>query len=138
MDTMIALGALLVSLLSLLIAWRSSKKSSRIERLHQTQANLSARLDREVAHAGRILFYLVIDNRGEAEAQNIRVNIDGNTILKSPVIPDNVEEITQIGPKSFFRYPMAITMGESPPYDIKITWEDNSGKPGYYTSKMTL
>ena len=83
-------------------------------------------------------FTLDIKNNGESEARNIKTMIDDKPLIEHPVIPQNIKEITLVGPHSFIRYSMAVTMGNTGPFDIKISWEDDSGEPGFYRTILTL
>ena len=134
LDTILSIVA---SLVAIIIAILSYRKSSHTEKRILRTARLSAKLDREIQpqHAR---FTLVIENNGETEARNIKTMIDGKPLLEHPVIPQNEKEITQIGPHSFIRYNMAVTMGQAGPYDIEINWEDDSKELGFYSTILTL
>ncbi len=74
-------------------------------------------------------------NYGEVEARDVRVSISGN---RAPKILGDTTSPVRIGPSSYIQYPLAITFGMSPPWDLEITWVDDSGEPGTYRTTLTL
>ncbi|NIA15989.1 MAG: hypothetical protein GWP08_18145 [Nitrospiraceae bacterium] len=87
---------------------------------------------------------LRIENRGDGSAHNIVVIVDNKPVLKHPAIGHtsvrhvNPEEITKIGPQpSQFQYLLALSRECVPPFDVRITWDDDSGEPGEYETVVS-
>ena len=127
----------ILSIVAIIIAILSFIKSSNTEKRILRTARLSAKLDREIQPQHK-RFTLVIENNGDAAARNLKTMIDGKPLLEHPVIPQDTKEIDRVGPRSFIRYTMAVTMGQAGPYEIEINWDDDSKKPGFYSTILTL
>ena len=93
-------------------------------------------LPRALSHS--MVYSLAISNQGQAPARNVAVAIDEKPVLEHPAVPEGVSEIRQVGPRSSFRYPLAITRGCHPPFDIEIAWEDDSGVPGQFKTTLSF
>ncbi len=126
-----------------LIAWWNSYRIGQIEaarerdRLRErSQAKLSAAL---VPSASG--YALAISNKGNAEARNIDVTLDGQPVMEHPTVGPMAElnsPVGLLGPGSSFRYNLLRTIGEPLPRMIEIKWEDDSNEPGYYRTTLTL
>jgi len=155
---LIAMGAILVSLLSIYFSFRANKKSLTLqkeqtemqkritqieesrerERAIQSQkACLKAEL-REVERNNHRYHCLVIENSGQGTARNVKATLDGKPILEHPAIASGQQEIILIGPDSEISYIAVITLDCSPPFEFKVTWEDGSGEPGEYETTLTI
>ena len=105
---------LLVSAASAIAAWRAnSRQSQRQERLvnietarEQDRQRLarSAEVRASIVHSERRFmeqivpqYWLVIRNDGMALARNVRVLLDGKSLIDHTLVPDGEEEITTIG-----------------------------------------
>jgi len=95
-----------------------------------------SQLPRLLSHG--MVYTLRISNVGEAPARNVTVTIDGKPVLERPAVPEAAREIRQVGPGSSFGYPLAITRGCHPPFEIDIAWEDDSGVPGQFKTTLTF
>lgn len=152
-----AFSAFVVSLAAIVfsfIAWfktrQIEKKQLDIEqarekdRLAEKQkANLTAKIVSEplrsvTGHKQITQHLLRIDNTGHAQAHNIKVLLDGKSLLEHPAILKNEKEIRQVGPNSQFQYVLATTMQARLPSDLRIKWSDDSGEPGSYRTTLTL
>jgi len=80
---------------------------------------------------------LRILNNGFAKARNIKVVLDNKPVLEHNSILNNQEEICQVGPQSSFQYLLFVCDQLYPPSEVKITWEDDSGEPGKYSTTLT-
>ncbi|MCR3884872.1 MAG: hypothetical protein NUK54_10935, partial [Methanothrix sp.] len=119
---------------ALAISWKTQKRQLEIEEKRESdrlnemrKANLVAKLVTRSEKSGDYL--LRIENRGSAEARDVRISLDGLPIQNHPVIPGgltakNVREMVggqspkiqhtsketyQIGPESYIQFIMAIT-----------------------------
>jgi hypothetical protein len=82
---------------------------------------------------------LRIDNTGLAQARNIKVLLDGKSLLEHPAILKGNGEVTKIGPRSFIQYLLVLCDEVYPPFDLEVTWSDDSGgEPGFYQTTLTL
>jgi hypothetical protein len=142
----IALLALIVSGVIGLLHFRSDRQIQRrllaieeerdAERRRQAQqANLRAYLQKSGSHN----YHLVIDNDGEAGAQEVQVTLDGKTLLAHPLTNRYIQqEIRTVGPHSEIKYIAAVSGDCPPPYDIVIRWKDGWGRKGFYHTTLTF
>ena len=138
--------SLAVSILAIGISVWAYKKSAKTEKRmleieeareqdrlsKQNKAFLTTRLLREKGD------YLVIENKGYSEARDIKVKIDGKRLLEHPNVLTKQKEILSVGATSSFRYFMTIFDQTPGPFEIEITWTDDSGEPGHYKTTLTL
>jgi hypothetical protein len=149
-SSLLSIGAIILSLL----AHRTSRKALRIEEARERdRVTLSRRAvlvasimteDRDaVGTAARMGVgimrwnYLVVENPGDAEAREIEVVLDGKPFRNHPVAPKDHQDVRRVGEKSFFRYRLQIRHETKPPFDLELTWQDDSGEPGRYRTTLT-
>lgn len=152
---LIAIGAILVSLLSIYFSFRANKKSLTLQKeqtemqkritqieesrereraIQSKKACLKAEL-REVKPNNHRLF---IENSGQGTARNVKATLDGMPILNHPIIAYGQQEIILIGSYSEIWYKTGDMRYYSPPFKFKVTWEDDSGEPGEYETTLTI
>ena len=153
--SLLAVIAILVSVVALLTNRNTHKRQLRIEnrlldieeareraRIDQTlKAKLVANLFTEPARRGRVRtkgYFLQVKNLGDAVAYDIQVFLDGKPFAEHPVAPANSQEMDQLGPRSHFRYSLAVGYGKTPPFELNITWADDSEERGFYQTTLTL
>lgn len=146
----VSIIAVIISGIAVYISWRTQNRLVDIEdarekdRLAEKQkANLTAIIKmEELRRSGtsRIIrkCYLVVENKGLNEARNIKIVLDDTPLMEHPGILNTQSEIKQVGPESSFRYELAVTGGSNVPSRAEITWEDDSGEPGKYSTTLTL
>ena len=83
-------------------------------------------------------YKLRIENKGLGEARDVKVILDDKPILEHPAIPQGTSEVTKVGPNSPIQYLLSLSMQTTPPFILEITWEDDSGEPGEYSTTLTL
>jgi len=152
---LIAIGAILVSLLSVYFSFRANKNSltlqkeqiemqkriTQIEEAREQERAIQSRkanLKAELQKVERNNYRLVINNSGPGTARNVKATLDGKPILEHPAIVHDQQEITLIGPDSEISYMTDINFDCSPPFEFKVTWEDDSGIPGKWETTLTL
>ena len=154
---LIAIGAILVSLLSIYFSFRANKNSLTLQKeqtemqkritqieesrereraIQSKKACLKAEL-REVERNNRRSHRLVIENYGQGTARNVKATLDGMPILEHPAFIRSQQEIILISPHSKISYMADIKLSCSPPFEFKVTWEDDSGEPGEYETTLT-
>ena len=152
---LIAIGAILVSLLSVYFSFHANKKSLALQKeqtemqkritqieeareqdraIQSRKANLKAELRKDERNS----YHLVIKNSGQGTARNVKATLDGKRISEHRAIASSDQEITLIGPGSEILYTVGITFDCSPPFKFKVTWEDDSGEPGEYETTLTI
>ena len=109
----------------------------------KNKANLTAKITKEElrrssTHRISWQHHLVVENKGVCGASNIKIILAGKPILEHPAVPQGTDEVTKVGPDSHIQYLLALSSGNYPPFDIEITWEDDSGEPGKYGTTLTL
>jgi hypothetical protein len=83
-------------------------------------------------------YHLVVENKGLAEARNIVLLLADTPVLKNSAVINSQTEVKQIGPQSSFRYEFEKGFMKNLPLKVDITWEDDSGEPGKYSTTLTL
>lgn len=144
----VSILAVVISGIAVYISRRTQNRLVDIEdarekdRLTEKQkANLTARISREPLTRGTrsaTQYFLYIENSGSSEARDIKINLDGKPLLAHSSILENTEEVTQVGPNSYFRYLLVLSSKGRSPSNIEVTWEDDSGEPGKYSTTLTL
>lgn len=140
---LVSIISIIIAIIALTTSIRTQKRQLAIEEKREqdrlsemNKADLTAQL---VSKSSRPHDYLLrIENKGLSEARDLKILLDDLPILKHPAIPQGLEEIRQIGPQSPVQYLMDISQDNHPPFDILITWSDDSGEPGTYKTTLTF
>jgi hypothetical protein len=80
---------------------------------------------------------LYIFNSGDCEARNVTAVMDGKPITEHPASPRGEEFPELIGPDSEVSYLLAWSRKTNPPYELEITWDDDSGNQRLYRTTLT-
>ena len=150
--------ALLVSAASAIATWRTNSRQIR----HQERlVNLETARDKDRQRLARSAgvrasigpdeqdfrermigrspkYWLVIRNDGMALARNVRVLLDGKPLVEHTLVRDSEEEITTIGPGTEHRYTLAVSLQPARIVDALIQWDDDSGEPRRWESKLKI
>lgn len=145
----VVIGALsfVVSCVAVWVAWRANRKAlgiqarileieeqrERDKRLSASRASLRPELRKTASGSHRL--YLV--NSGMAAARNVRVMLDGQPLSEHPAAVQGNEMPTRVEPNSEVSCLLAFTFACSPPFDIEVRWEDDSGTDRLYTGTLT-
>lgn len=139
----LSLIAIVVSVAAWITSWKTQKRLVVIEesrdrdRLKQTRkARIRVELAREHGEA-RVPERLRIYNDGESDARDLTIKLAGKPVHEHPAVIVTGSEISQVGPRSYVQYMVALTHANFPPWDIEVTWSDDSGEPGFYKSTIT-
>jgi len=161
---LIAIGAILVSLLSVYFSFRANKNSLTLqkeqiemqERITQIEEareqdraiqSRKANLKAELRKVERNNYRLVINNSGQETARNVKATLNGKPLSEHPAVLSSIEEDSLIiGPHSTISYVMFITNdmaedkhpGKLPSFEFEATWEDDSGELGEYETTLTF
>jgi len=129
----VAIVSVLIAGLSLLVSW----KVYRIEkerRLEERAASLVAYFHND---GGRKT--LRIENKGNGEARNIKVIIDGDPIEQHPCwVSNQPNRITTLCGQGFGDYILALSMSNPTPKMAEIHWEDDVEKDNISRSSLTI
>jgi hypothetical protein len=128
---------------------RSNKLGVRQNQLQEKLFALEAsrERDRQVASRSATLrawiehgrdYRLMIVNEGPSEARSLKTLIDAGPVLSHPLVSRGLEEITGLGPGATASYLLAVAGGTKPILSISLSWEDDSGKPGQWSSQLNL
>lgn len=153
MSVVLSILAILISGGSLWFAVSSFRRSHRIE-VRQLEIEEAREADKKKAYlvadvfreelarrAGdRIIrkYYLLVENRGLAEAHDVTLSLGGKPLSEQKVIDVNQTEVRQVGPSSSFKYELLEGYTRHFPLDVGITWEDDSEDRGSYRTTLTL
>lgn len=106
--------------------------------VEKQKANLIARIDHEPGSHG-MKDLLVIENTGVGGAKNVEVMLDGTPMFEHPsMCLQKDSKFGEVGPTSAARFLLFTADQLRPPNRITITWEDDSGEPGKYSTTLTL
>jgi hypothetical protein len=89
---------------------------------------------RETSKGGNRLYVI---NSGEAGARNVKVWMDGKPLNEHRASVKGSEIPTLIGPHSEGSCFLALTLACSPPFDLKINWDDDYDEHREYRSTVT-
>ena len=86
---------------------------------------------------------LEVWNRGRADARNITVLLDGIPILQHPGLAAATKhelnkDLTNLPAGTRFRYVLSPHLQARPPWELEITWTDDSCNPGLYRTTLTF
>ena len=132
------------------VAWRKShnvhkrqveieEKRERDRLIEKKKAKLVAEIVREAEVRGRhagTAHRLRITNKGQAEARDIKLTLDGKLMHEHPAILSGVQEVHLLGPGSSAKFPLAITSSRHLPSQVEANWTDDSGEPGHYRTTL--
>jgi hypothetical protein len=140
--------SLFVSAAAFCVSWRNQKRILDIEesrdrdrRIAGKRAHLKAYIEeKERKVSGSIAIhrthYLVVENDGSGEASNVNLQIKGKPVSECTFIIVKAPEVKQVGPRSSFSYELK-GFAQHLPLDVRISWEDDSGEGGSYSTMLT-
>jgi hypothetical protein len=146
----VSIFAVIISGIAVYISWRTQKRLVDIEDAREqdrlaekNKANLIAKITKEElrrSSTSRIhwKYHLVVENKGLSEARNVQLLLADKTILEHPAVQNPREEVKHVGPQSSFKYEFSSGFMRDLPLKTKITWEDDSGELGEYSTMLTL
>jgi hypothetical protein len=102
------------------------------------QVTRKAQLSAHIEEYGRNSHRLVIGNAGNAEARNISLVMDGKPFDEHQAAVSGEGKISRIGAHSSATRLLGITMGCAPPFELEISWDDDSGEKGSYQTTLTF
>lgn len=145
-----AWAGVIVSLVSLVVAIFAFRKSVQAsdeansfqQRLveieeHREKDRLSANLRAELRKTERS-YRLYLINDGAVEATNVSVKMDGDQLKDHPAGSASKDLGSVIGPSSEISCMLMVHRGCMPPFDIELTWNDDSGQQRSYKSTLTF
>lgn len=125
-----------------IVALEEAREKDRLA--EKQKANLTAHITKEEisrTRTSRIYtkYYLVIENKGLSEARNVELLLAGKPVLEHSAIQNSQkDEIRHIGAQSSIKYEFSNGFMRELPLKTEITWEDDSGEPGKYSTTLTL
>ena len=138
---LMALASVVVSVLALMKGQHTQQRVLAIEEEREADRKrraLKAELQARIVKKQKTRYLLEISNRGEAEATEVDVRLDGTPIARHPAVGAQGGKLV-IGPHSNVRYPLTfVTKQQRHPYEVVITWQDRSEEPGEYRTTLTL
>lgn len=153
MDTGTLIG-LALSVVAIAVALVSSRRANAIaaeqariqERLLRLEARREAAryaaaqkaiLHADIAPSGSSR-KLLITNIGEAKATSVQVTMDDLPILEHDLVPQGVPEIREVASGGTIPYLLAAHMGSPRVVRVRVTWEDDSGTRGDWSSALAV
>jgi len=99
---------------------------------------LQAKLQPQLRKTERGSYRLYLINFGMAEARNIRVRLDGKELSNHDAFIQGENMPTHVGPGAEISCLLAITSHCSPPFEIEVQWDDDSGRSRVYSTTLTF
>jgi len=128
-NTIIALGALIVALL---IFWRTVKKDKSQERELQRIGQKALLIHDYEKNPSPTLSHLHIINEGMSKARNIGINIDLKPIKEWEFFVSEDCNFTEIPAGNEVTVRVIEVNQMKIRWEINITWDDDSGEPGHH------
>jgi hypothetical protein len=132
--------ALLIALASLLVSWRQTKIEVRRDQV-QSVASRKAAIRPRFENSGephRPQYRLWIENVGPGAATSIRVVVDGAPLSKAARISRGRDVIERLEPGADVKFLRSAEIPMPTEHEFAITWDDESGEPGQYHSRLSL
>lgn len=98
------------------------------------KANLTARIE----NYGQSSYRLVVENTGNGEARNIVLKMDGKPFNDHGAAVTGDGDINRIGARSFATRLLGLTMACAPPFELEVSWDDDSCEVGHYQTTLTF
>jgi hypothetical protein len=98
--------------------------------------NLQAILRPELRKMGSYSYRLYVVNRGASEARHIRVEVDGRPLSECDTAVKNDPLPESMGPHSEISCRFALHLQDTPPFKMKLTWDDYSGPDRSYCTTL--
>ncbi len=107
------------------------------DRLHMQQAaDLTAHLEKRPGKNGRRTM-LVLRNEGNATAEDVRVEFDGDRIDEHGSVHYDKPIISKIGSGAESPILVSVHAQHHPPFEVKVTWTDATGKNNSFETILT-
>lgn len=146
-NLLLAIFSLLLSLVAIIISSLSQKKANRLqERLVSIEeqreqeakaAESRADLRAIIGKTSQGTDKLIVSNHGNSEAYNIRIELDGKPFSEHCAETSGSKLPDMIGPRSEISCLLSTHFECSPPFDLKILWDDKLGKDHVYKTSLT-
>jgi len=146
------------SALALWLSWRANARSARNEKKSneiqeqllrieegreaqreavERRASLVLALEEYFSSGGRRDWRLRLENRGQCEAKEVNVTLNGKSIFEIGCVLVKKCPIV-VGPGASWTCALAICSGFVPPWDAEATWQDESGEIGRYRTTLAI
>lgn len=110
------------------------KAREKDRQIEKQKANITARLQ-HLQKSGR--YELIIENNGVSEARDINVTLNGKLLSDFNDIQPSITNSTTIGPQSNVSYHWKTGHPNIPPFNLEITWSDDSKQTGIYHTTLS-
>jgi hypothetical protein len=113
-----------------LLGIEEQRDADRLTQARQAALRAALRSDLTGGHC------LHISNRGRGAARRIQILMDGKPLDEHPAVHSGVRipEVIEAG-SEISRH--VFTCDSNPPFEVEITWEDDSNVPGRYQTTLT-
>lgn len=146
---LLAIIAIFISIISLIKSVRATREGTDVQKrillieqarendriIESRKAKLFANLVKETDQRGISRYLLKIENRGLSQARDVQVLLNGKHLSETPIAFN--KEISRISPGQTIHYQVLFSFS-SPAYEVSITWSDDSGQPGTFTSILSV
>lgn len=134
----VAICSLIVAILAFIKGSSAQSKILDIEQQRDQERreySKKALLRTEMRKDEKNIRRLFIINDGESEARSIKFKLDGIPLSEISYVPNNPPEL--IAPRSEASILLILTRQDTPPSEISVTWDDDSGNDNFYRNSIT-
>lgn len=144
----IAIGSLIVSIIALIKSLRAQREANgvqrrvvEIEERREQERRLAlrqAQLRPELKKTGSGSYRFCLTNHGMAEARNVQVALDGVRLSDHRTAIRGNELPSLVGPGAEVGCILLISMDCTPPFQVDVRWDDDSGVGRSYRTTLTF
>ncbi len=149
-EVLVSLAALGVAIWAHVRASRISRESNALQarlvvleeareadrQAEQQRADLSVHLEQRPGRK-RMRTMLVVKNRGQAPARDVRVVMDEEPIDEHGSVFCDSLPIPVVGPEAEAPFIVATSKDHYPPFHVEVTWVDDTGDDHIYETTLT-
>ena len=153
-SVVIPIGSLVVAILAFITSHRTQNQANRTQsQLVEIQSKLVAIEEQEqieakeqvkmaelragIGKSGKSSYKLWIRNNGQAEAHNVTVWLGGKPLKEHCAHVSRSDIPERIGPDSEVSCLLGLSKECFPPFDFKVTWDDDFGNNRSYGTTLT-
>lgn len=148
LGVLVAAGSLCVAVIALRRSGRAAAEANDVNRRmvaieEQRESERRANAQRAVLRpslrkSGTSSYRLVVENAGASAARNVDVRLDGKPFGEHDAAIQNDTLPTMVGPSSEVTCLLGLHLQCAPPFQIEMTWDDDSSERGRYEGTLTF
>ena len=147
-SVVVSIGSLMVAVFAIIMSYRTQNKHNDIQsRLLKIEEEKQVKLQKrdqmgelraEIQKTGKNNYRLRIRNSGQAAARNVAVCLDGKPFKEHCAAVSGSDIPERIGPGGEASCLLATNMTCAPPFNFKVTWDDDFEEHRLYETTLTF